>query len=83
MFIKKILNNGYGDVGGVEIIEVSGEVVEKVWSGVDLEEIDGLIDSSGFNWNVVSVDEGIELKKELVEKGYVVREYEDCVLFLC
>ena len=81
--MKKVLNNGYGEVGGIVNIEVSDEVVEKVWSGVDLVEIDELMDSSGFNWNVVSVEEGNELKRELKEKGYVLREYEDSVLFVC
>jgi hypothetical protein len=86
IFISKVVNNGYGNmVKGFEEVQITEEMVKKIWSlrenrTPDDEQLDDLMDSTGFTWNVVSDKEEKSLLKKLQEKRVVCREYEDTIV---
>lgn len=78
-FISKTINNGYGEtVKDFEHKNVSLDTIKGVWLGGD--DIDDIMEESGFTWNCVNIEEGQSLLTRLVENGIVCEEYEDSIV---
>ena len=77
-FVRKTMNNGYGDTEqGYRLDTVSEEDVKTLWlGGLEDEALDDFCDDHVFNWNVYG-DEGQRNWDRLQKDGFIVYETED------